>query len=65
MLIATTSAAWFCSTCEVERDFEQPVCTDEHDSGCPEWCCVRCGSAVLIDAGQVSGVPVRSAALVA
>lgn len=41
---------WPCPTCGQDTDFEQPTCLDGHTEGggeCPEWACVRCGTAVL------------------
>jgi hypothetical protein len=38
----------FCDGCGDERAFEQPPCADGHDV-CPEWVCVACGAAVLLD----------------
>ncbi len=37
-----------CSHCGETTLFEQPDCLDDHGAGCPEWCCVRCGEAVLV-----------------
>jgi hypothetical protein len=38
-----------CETCAEIRGFEQPPCTDRHEPACPEWACVTCGTAVLIE----------------
>jgi hypothetical protein len=39
----------FCSSCQDDVLFEQPDCVDGHDLDCPEWVCVQCGDALLID----------------
>ncbi len=46
-----------CSTCGEERRFEQPPCEDGHGSGCPEWVCVECGSAILVAGDVVDASP--------
>lgn len=40
---------YYCSTCGNERAFEQPPCLDGHETGCPEWFCVDCGYAIIVD----------------
>jgi hypothetical protein len=37
----------YCAVCGDEALFEQPPCVDGHDSDCPDWVCVACGSAVF------------------
>jgi hypothetical protein len=39
----------YCSECADFEVFEQPPCVDGHGADCPEWLCVICGTAVLID----------------
>jgi hypothetical protein len=49
------SRTWPCPPCGEIAEFVQPPCTDGHadDGGeCPEWACVRCGSAVVL--GELS-----------
>ncbi|WP_168220891.1 hypothetical protein [Actinomadura sp. WMMA1423] len=51
----------YCFTCGDEREFEQPPCEDGHGEECPEWGCVDCGSAVLVDPPPVAApVPGRA-----
>ncbi len=45
------SRLWPCPPCGEITEYVQPPCTDGHtDDGddCPEWSCVRCGSAVVM-----------------
>lgn len=42
-------ALWQCPTCGVQREFEQPPCLDGHGPDCPEWSCVTCGHAIVVD----------------
>ena len=37
----------FCESCRAEREFEQPLCSDDHDGECPDLACVECGLAVF------------------
>ncbi|MGB8963884.1 MAG: hypothetical protein WCC38_18245 [Pseudonocardiaceae bacterium] len=39
-----------CPECAAVQAFEQPPCVDGHGADCPEWFCLDCGTAVLIDA---------------
>lgn len=39
----------YCPECAQHEAFEQPPCTDGHGADCPEWLCLTCGTAVLID----------------
>ncbi|MGA8116164.1 MAG: hypothetical protein WCA46_21095 [Actinocatenispora sp.] len=51
-----------CSTCGGLMPFEQPECADGHGTDCPEWCCVRCGEALLIgSSGQALAEDATSA----
>jgi hypothetical protein len=46
------SRSWPCPPCDEIREFVQPPCGDGHfdDGGeCPEWICVACGAALLIE----------------
>lgn len=38
-----------CPACGEEREFEQPPCVDGHGLDCPEWSCVDCGHAIIVD----------------
>ncbi|HEY6423698.1 MAG TPA: hypothetical protein VIY28_10725 [Pseudonocardiaceae bacterium] len=38
-----------CPACATLEPFEQPPCFDGHGAGCPEWLCLTCGAALLID----------------
>jgi hypothetical protein len=38
-----------CDDCAEVTPFEQPPCPDGHGDACPEWACVRCGSALLVE----------------
>jgi hypothetical protein len=38
-----------CSACGAERLFERPPCLGGHGDECPEWACVGCGTAILVD----------------
>jgi hypothetical protein len=38
----------YCPDCGRDAEFERPPCQDGHAGDCPEWCCVDCGSAVVI-----------------
>lgn len=38
-----------CPTCGDQREFEQPPCLDGHGPDCPEWSCVACGHAIVVD----------------
>jgi hypothetical protein len=40
---------YHCPTCQGTRVFEQPPCADGHGADCPEWACVDCGTALLVD----------------
>lgn len=42
-------ASQHCTTCGGEREFEQPPCMDGHGGDCPEWLCVVCGHAIVVD----------------
>ena len=47
---------WHCTTCGDDREFAQPACPDGHtaDGGeCPEWFCVECGGAVVVEVVRV------------
>ena len=48
------SRLWPCPPCGETTEHVQPPCADGHtDAGeCPEWACVRCGSAVVM--GELS-----------
>jgi hypothetical protein len=39
----------YCPECADFEAFEQPPCVDGHGADCPEWLCVICGTALLID----------------
>ena len=39
----------YCSDCGDVEAFEQPPCVDGHGADCPEWLCLTCGAAVLIN----------------
>jgi hypothetical protein len=39
----------YCPECADLEAFEQPPCADGHDADCPEWLCLICGTALLID----------------
>lgn len=39
----------YCPECVDFEAFEQPPCVDGHGADCPEWLCVICGTALLID----------------
>jgi hypothetical protein len=39
----------YCSECAELQAFEQPPCVDGHGADCPEWFCLNCGMALLID----------------
>lgn len=39
----------YCPECAKHEAFEQPPCVDGHGVDCPEWLCLACGTAVLID----------------
>lgn len=48
---------WHCPPCGETTEHVQPPCTDGHTDGCPEWTCVRCGSAVVVgESSRVAGV---------
>ncbi len=47
----------YCSTCSGEREFEQPPCPDDHGPDCPEWLCVECGFAVVIEFDLIDEEP--------
>lgn len=38
-----------CPTCGEQRAFEQPPCVDGHGNDCPEWFCIDCGYAVVVE----------------
>jgi hypothetical protein len=38
-----------CPVCAEVREFEQPPCVDYHEPACPEWACITCGTAVLLE----------------
>ena len=40
---------FYCTTCAEPAPFEQPPCPDGHGDDCPEWLCLRCGDAILLD----------------
>jgi hypothetical protein len=40
----------YCPDCAELEVFEQPPCVDGHGVDCPEWLCLNCGTALLIDA---------------
>lgn len=39
----------YCPECADFGTFEQPPCVDGHGTDCPEWLCLICGMALLID----------------
>jgi hypothetical protein len=39
----------YCPECADLEAFEQPPCVDGHGADCPEWLCLTCGAALLID----------------
>ncbi|MFZ0119564.1 MAG: hypothetical protein WAN20_11755 [Pseudonocardiaceae bacterium] len=39
----------YCPDCAKHELFEQPPCVDGHGADCPEWLCLTCGTALLID----------------
>jgi hypothetical protein len=39
----------YCPDCAELEVFEQPPCVDGHGVDCPEWLCLTCGAALLID----------------
>jgi len=39
----------YCPECTELQAFEQPPCVDGHGADCPEWLCLNCGTALLID----------------
>jgi hypothetical protein len=39
----------YCPDCAALEPFEQPPCFDGHGADCPEWLCLTCGTALLID----------------
>jgi len=39
----------YCPDCAELELFEQPPCVDGHGADCPEWLCLTCGTALLID----------------
>jgi hypothetical protein len=39
----------YCPDCAELKLFEQPPCVDGHGADCPEWLCLTCGTALLID----------------
>lgn len=39
----------YCPDCAELEVFEQPPCVDGHGVDCPEWLCLNCGTALLID----------------
>ncbi|HEY3691803.1 MAG TPA: hypothetical protein VGL46_16165 [Pseudonocardiaceae bacterium] len=39
----------YCPECADFGAFEQPPCVDGHGTDCPEWLCLICGTALLID----------------
>jgi hypothetical protein len=39
----------YCPQCAELGAFEQPPCVDGHGADCPEWLCLTCGTALLID----------------
>jgi hypothetical protein len=38
-----------CAVCAEVRQFEQPPCFERHEPACPEWACITCGTAVLLE----------------
>jgi hypothetical protein len=40
----------YCLACGTDGEFEQPPCHDGLGGDCPEWACVRCGTAILLGA---------------
>ncbi len=48
-----------CSRCGTTTLFEQPECLDGHGADCPEWCCIRCGEAVLTNWYDTQPAPAR------
>jgi hypothetical protein len=47
-----------CPECCDERQFEQPLCEDDHGHDCPEWLCVDCGYALMMATYPEFDVPV-------
>jgi len=45
----TTLIEAYCPDCAELEAFEQPPCIDGHGADCPEWLCLTCGTALLID----------------
>jgi hypothetical protein len=41
--------ARYCGSCDDERPFETPPCTEGHGADCPERACTDCGAALLAD----------------
>ena len=39
----------YCPECAELEAFEQPPCVDGHGADCPEWLCLACGTALLIN----------------
>jgi hypothetical protein len=39
----------YCPECAELEVFEQPPCADGHGADCPEWVCLTCGTALLIN----------------
>jgi hypothetical protein len=38
-----------CPACAQVRAFEQPPCAEQHEPVCPEWACISCGAAILLE----------------
>jgi hypothetical protein len=57
----STVARW-CTTCEGEREFETPPCTDGHGADCPDLACVHCGAAIVVGVLVADDVVVVAAA---
>ena len=58
----TTDELRQCSFCGDPRVFSQPDCVDAHDSDCPEWVCVDCGTAYFLGQPAAVGELVSSGA---
>lgn len=46
-----------CDVCACVRAFAQPECGEAHAGDCPEWFCLGCGSAILIDPPRAATTP--------
>jgi hypothetical protein len=48
-VFTTATIEAYCPDCAELEAFEQPPCIDGHGADCPEWLCLTCGTALLID----------------